>query len=133
MCTVVKRNLLTLLATALTVGLVPRLALADPVPLGYLIWDVTDPGVSGEFDIVNQTGANSSGDGTWPVTTDLPFTGLSLTVSFSDGSTSAFGDTYFTLAPDGLSFDGAPIAIGAGVLPTGSMLTGQLGARPSNT
>ena len=43
--------LLTACLSAAT--LVPSVARADPVPLGYLVWDLTDPRVSGQFDIVN--------------------------------------------------------------------------------
>ena len=39
-----------------------------PIPLGDIQWDVTVPGSFGEFDIVNQTGPNSSPP-TWPVLT----------------------------------------------------------------
>jgi hypothetical protein len=114
-----------LVAFLACVVLCPCLARADPVPLGYLVWDVTSPGTSGEFDLVNQTGPNGSGDATWPVDTAVSFSSLSLTVAFSDGS-SFTSNSYFQLSADGLSFDGNPIAIGTRQ-PTGATLLGVLG------
>jgi len=87
-------------------------AYADVIPIGYISWDVAFPGNSGAFDISNQTGSNSSGDATWPVTTTVDLSSLSLTVDFSNGSTTVFGSSYFSLGLDGISFDGKPIAIG---------------------
>src|ERR1700751_2076678 len=62
-----------------------------PIPLGYLVYDVLFPGNFGEFDIVNQTGPNSSlpTSSDFPVTTTVLFSDLSLTLNFSDGSTKA--------------------------------------------
>lgn len=119
-------------ALAFVLGLLiqalPAGAQAGPVPIGYLAWDVTVPGSAGQFDIVNQTGPNASGDSTWPVLTPVALTGLALSVSFSDGTTSNFGSSYFSLSADGLSFDGGVIAIGAGrALPTTATLTGLFG------
>ena len=107
--------------------LLPSAGHAEPLPLGYVVWDVTDPGVSGQFDIVNQTGPNASGDGTWPVDTAASFANLALMVHYNNGTSSVFGSGYFTLGGDGLSFDGTPIAIGAGVLPTDATLSGVFG------
>ncbi len=43
--------------------------------IGYLFFDA-DPGSSiGNFEVVNQTGFNASGDATWPVDTQLTFSG----------------------------------------------------------
>jgi hypothetical protein len=39
------------------------------------------------------------------------FTNLSLTLDFSSGPAQAFGSSYFTLGPDGLSFNGDTISI----------------------
>ena len=91
---------------------------AAPIPLGYISWDVNIPGSFGQFDIVNQTGPNSTypPDTTFPVTNTVLFSDLSLTVHFTDGTTSVFGPSYFTLNADGESLDGSPIAIG-GSLP----------------
>ncbi|MGH8797880.1 MAG: hypothetical protein ACREXI_12550 [Caldimonas sp.] len=115
------------LALGIVAASVCAAAAASPVPVGYLAWDVTDPGMTGEFDIVNQTGPNSSGDSTWPVTSSLTFSSLSLAVSFSNGTMSTFGEAYFTLSGDGLSFDGSAIALGNGAaVPTGAVLTGVL-------
>lgn len=106
----------------------PNIAHADqsPLPIGYFSWDVTNPGVSGQFDIVNLTGANSSGEETWPVSTAVSLSGLILIVNFTDGSSATFADSYFNLSSDGYSFDGSGIAIGGGaVLPTNALLTGR--------
>jgi hypothetical protein len=102
-------------------------AVATPVSIGYVAWDVTNPAVAGEFDLVNETGPNASGDATWPVDSALTFSDLSLVVSFSDGTTATFGNAYFLPSADGLSFDGSPIGIGAGApLPVEAMLAGVL-------
>jgi hypothetical protein len=111
---------------ALAVGFAWSAAQAAPIPLGYISWDVTNPGFSGEFDITNQTGVNSSSP-TWPVSTTVLFNSLSLTVDFSDGSTQTFGPSYFTLASDGQSLNGNSIAIGGvSPQPTEAILTGDL-------
>jgi len=122
-------QILALLSACLiAAALLPSVAHADPVPLGYFVWDVTDPGVSGQFDIVNETGPNASGDSTWPVDTAVSFANLALTVHYTDGSSSSFGSSYFTLGADVLSFDGTPIAIGGtSALPTDATLTGLFG------
>jgi hypothetical protein len=100
-------------------------ASADSLAAGYISYDVTVPGSSAEFDIFNGTGANSSGDATFPITTAVSLSSLSLTIDFSDGSSTVEGASYFTLAPDGLSFDGTPIGIGgASPQPTEAILTG---------
>jgi hypothetical protein len=103
---------------------------ASPIPLGYLAWDETLPDpVFGEFDIINNTGVNAGSDpgSDFPVTTPVKFTSLSLTVAFTDGSVTTFGPTsnYFTLAADGQSWEGKPIAIGGmSPLPVSATLTG---------
>ena len=100
-------------------------AFADEIPIGYVSWDVAFPGNSGSFDISNETGPNSSGDATFPVTTTVSLSSLSLTVDFSNGSTGVFGSSYFTLGLDGISFDGNPIAIGGtNPVPTEATLKG---------
>lgn len=100
-------------------------AVAASVPIGYVEWNITNPNVAGELDLINQTGPNSSGDAIWPVTSTLSFSNLSLVVSFTDGTASTFGPAYFLPSADGLSFDGSPIGIGAR-LPTAATLTGVL-------
>lgn len=120
---------LTLAAiSAVVLGLcfAPPLAQATPIPLGFVSWDVTVPGSFGQFDIVNQTGPNSSPP-TWPVSTEVQFSSLSLVVDFSDGSTTTFSSSYFTLNPDGESLDGTSIPIGGvSPQPTSATLTGDL-------
>jgi hypothetical protein len=118
----VKLALTLLVALAMVVG---PAAYADVIPIGYVSWDVAFPGNSGAFDISNQTGPNSSGDATWPVTSTVDLSSLSLTVDFSNGSTTVFGSSYFALGLDGISFDGKPIAIGGtNPLPVDATLTG---------
>lgn len=118
------RALTFLLAIGLAGGAVAP-ACAAPLPLGYIAWDVTNPGASGEFDLINQTGFNASGDATWPVATAVVFSSLSLNVHFTNGATSVFTGSYFTLSPDGLSWDGSAIPLGS-VAPTDATLTGLL-------
>src|SRR5689334_2067870 len=61
---------------------------SGPIALGYLVYDVLFPGNFGEFDIVNQTGPNNSlPEPDFPVTNTVSFVGLSLIISFSDGTT----------------------------------------------
>jgi hypothetical protein len=96
---------------------------------GYISWDVNFPGTAGQFDITNGTGPNSTPfpDTTFPIVTQLALSGLSLTVHFTDGSTSVFGPAYFSLALDGESMNGSPIPIGGlNPLPTSATLTGNL-------
>jgi hypothetical protein len=119
------RCLLGAVSVALAGGLAWSAAQATPIPLGDIQWDVTVPGSFGEFDIVNETGPNSGGP--FPVSTEVQFNSLSLVVHFSDGSTTTFGQSYFTLNPDGESLDGSSMAIGGtSPLPTSAILTGDL-------
>jgi hypothetical protein len=120
------RRPLAAAAVAIAAGLAWSAAQAAPIPLGFISWDVTVPGSFGQFDIANQTGLNSSPP-TFPVSTEVQFNSLSLVVDFSDGSTTTFGSSYFTLNPDGESLDGSPIAIGGvSPQPTSATLTGNL-------
>lgn len=101
---------------------------ADAIPIGYVSWDVTFPGNAGQFDVVNQTGPNASifPDTTFPVTTTVALSNLSLLVDFSDGSATTYGSPYFTQNADGISFDGSPIPIGGNnAQPTEAILTGS--------
>jgi hypothetical protein len=96
--------------------------------VGYTSWDITVPGDTGEFDVVNQTGPNSSiaPDITFPVSSSLNFSSLSLSVTFVGGSTEVFGSSDFTLIGDGLSYDGPALGIGGtNPLPTSATLTGD--------
>ena len=102
-------------------------AFASLVPVGFISYDVTNPGVAAQFDITNLTGPNSTGDSSFPVTTSVNLSSLQLVVSFSDGTSETVGSSYFSLAPDGLSFNGTPISIGSpNPQPTGATLTGAL-------
>jgi hypothetical protein len=103
------------------------LAMASQIPIGYVSWDVTEPGSGGQFDIVNQTGPNASAlpDTSFPVTTSVHLSNLDLKVHFSDGSTEDFNSSYFTLSLDGISFIGSIIPIGGtNPQPTSATLTG---------
>ena len=73
-----------------------------------------------QFDIVNFTGANASTspDMTFPISTPLSLTNLSLTVNYLGGESLVFGPSYFTLDSDGLSFDGEQLSTLSGA-PTG--------------
>lgn len=105
-------------------GLLSAIASADQIPIGYISWNVTSP-TTGEFDILNQTGPNSSDDATWPVTSTISLESLSLTVDFTHDRTKVFGPAYFSLALDGISFDGATIPTGLFIAkPIDATLTG---------
>jgi len=101
-------------------------ARATSVPVGVISYDVTGLGIA-QLDIINFTGPNSSvfPDTTFPVTTSLPLSGLSLTISFASGPDEIFGPSYFTLAGDGLSFNGTALSTLSGQ-PSG--LNGAIGA-----
>ena len=107
------------------VGLLSAVGTAGTIPIGYVSWDVTS-GTTGEFDISNQTGPNSSGDATFPVTTTVNLSSLSLKVDFSNHTTTVFGSSYFTLGLDGISFNGNTIPTGgANPEPVDATLTGM--------
>ena len=105
------RKLICLL-TVLTVGfaLTPS-ARADTEAIGTLSF-ILSSSPQGEFDVTNLTGANFSNSSDLPVATQLLFSGLSLS-GVSEG---------FSPNADGISWDGAPIVLGAGV--TSVTLTG---------
>jgi rhamnogalacturonan endolyase len=90
---------------------------ATDIPVGFLSYDVTGTNVA-QFDIVNLTGPNSSGDASFPIATSVMLSNLSLTVDFIGGATRTFDSSYFTLDADGLSFDGEQLSTLAGP-PTG--------------
>lgn len=107
-----KRILLSTLALSLA-GLAAAPAASADVNMGYLSYDAVGGGTA-EFDIVNNTGANSSGDASFPVTTPVSLSNLSLMLTFSGGATETLGPSYFTLNADGLSWDGTPESMTAG-------------------
>ena len=112
---------------ALALSMFSMVAQADNLAVGILIWGVKAPGSTGSFDISNQTGANSSGDSTFPVKTFLSFNSLSLFVHFQDGSSTTFGSSYFTSTGVDGGFNGNDIAIGgANPLPDSAQLTGTV-------
>ena len=116
---------LAAIAVAIVVGSSAR-ASASPLSIGFISWDVNFPGNAGQFDIINMSGPNSTGDALFPSTTTVSLGSLSLLVDFSDGSSHLFGSSYFTLGLDGISFDGSAIPIGgANPKPKAATLTGS--------
>lgn len=85
-------------------------AYATDVNVGFVSFDVSFPPNVGAFDISNLTGTNSSPAPAtdFPITTAVSLSNLDLVVTFVGGSTETFGpgSKYFTLSPDGISFDG---------------------------
>ena len=108
-----QRGITRLLIVLCSVCVLSLCATADTVTVGVFSWDLVFEGNSGSFDISNQTGPNSTPapDTTFPVSSVVCFGSLSLTVDFNNGSSQTFGSSYFTLAGDGLSFDGSAIAM----------------------
>jgi hypothetical protein len=110
---------LRILAAVLAFASLSVAAHANDIPVGFISYDVTGNGVA-QFDIVNLTGANSSapGDPSFPVTTAVSLSSLSLTVNYAGGASEVFGSSYFTLDADGFSFDGKQLSTLSGA-PTG--------------
>jgi hypothetical protein len=112
---------------AVVTALCATAAWGATIPAGYISWDVIFPGNAGEFDIVNQTGPNSSTfpDTTFPITNTLNFSNFSLIVFFNNSTSETFGSSYFVLAGDGESFNGSAIPIGGtNPIPINATLTG---------
>lgn len=97
------------LKVILSVGVFTAAAFPDTVDLGYVAFDVSNPPLA-EVDVVNLTGVNSASPD-FPVSTLVSFTDLNLTVNFSSGPPETFSSSssYFTLDPDGQSYDGQDI------------------------
>ncbi|MGP8271048.1 MAG: PEP-CTERM sorting domain-containing protein [Terracidiphilus sp.] len=106
-------KVLSALALGLAGVLVVPAAFASSIPVGYVSYDVTGTGVA-QFDINNETGVNSSGDPTFPVTTSVSLSSLSLDVKFASGPDEIFGPSYFTLSGDGISWTGNALSTGIG-------------------
>ena len=87
------------------------------VPAGTVNFNLTGLPGTATVDIFNQTGPNSTAfpDTTWPVSTSISLSSLGLTLNFVGGTSQVFGPSYFTLAGDGLSFNGATISISTAV------------------
>jgi len=119
------RKTLGQLVLLLTILMFSLAVMASPVPLGYISYNLTDPGFA-QFFVLNQTGPNSSPfpDPTWPISTSINLSSLSLTLTDSMGGTTTFGSGFFSLALDGLSFDG-PIVGSTNTYVMG-VLTGML-------
>lgn len=80
--------------------------------IGYISFDLVTPPGEAEFDIVNLTGPANDLPTTFDVLTAVSLSSLSLDVKFSSGPDEVFGSSYFTLAADGLSFNGTPKSTG---------------------
>lgn len=93
-----------------TLAMSSLLAFSATVNMGFIGFDVTNAPLA-QVDISNETGPNSSGDATFPVTTPVSLSNLSLTVNFVTGPSETFGpgSGHFTLASDGLSYNGQAI------------------------
>ncbi len=94
-------------------GALAAVASATTVPVGTVNFDLTGLPGTATVDIFNQTGPNSTAapDTTWPVSTSVSLSSLGLTLNFVGGVSESFGSSYFTLAGDGLSFNGSTISI----------------------
>jgi hypothetical protein len=109
----------------LALGLLSVCAFAGVVPAGFMSYDVNIPNSTAAFDIVNMTGSNSTGDPTFPISTTVNLSSLSLMVDFSSGPPVTYGPSYFTLSLDGISWDGGDIPIGGtSPIPVDATLTG---------
>ena len=103
------RRLLCLPVSLLLVGIAfAPIAASAQEQIGILEFNPGSGGTGNEFDILNITGVNA-GMGfqtttTW-VTTSVDLSGLDLSVA---GSGSPYATTTFTLASDGISWDGSP-------------------------
>jgi hypothetical protein len=105
----IKAKMVCAVAALLGGALVTHAAFATPIAMGYVSYDVTGLNVA-QFDINNETGPNSSGDPTFPVTTSVSLSDLSLDVMFASGSDEVYGPSYFTLSADGISWTGTPLS-----------------------
>jgi hypothetical protein len=113
-----KKTLICLTSAVFAMAFLSPHACADPVvAVGYVSYDVTGTNVA-EFDITNLTGVNSFPP-IFPVTSELDFTNLSITVDFPGSVTETYsGPSYFTLAGDGISWNGDQLSTLSGP-PTG--------------
>jgi hypothetical protein len=113
------------------VSLLAVAASADSIPVGIFSYDVTGLNTL-QLDITNQTGPNSSifPDTTWPVTSSIFLSSLSLTIHFADGTTQTFGSSFFTPDATGLSFSGNPLSTLNAI--TSATLTGKFSTTTFN-
>jgi len=124
-----KKTLICIASAVFAMTFLSQHAWADPVvPVGFVSYDVTGTNVA-EFDITNLTGVNSLSP-IFPVTSELDFTNLSITVDFAGSVTDTYGPSYFTLAGDGISFNGNQLSTLNGA-PTG--LAGAISATLTGT
>jgi hypothetical protein len=104
-----KTNAFAVFAISLGLAASASAAYANSIPIGFVIYDVTGTNVA-QFDINNQTGPNSTGDATFPVSTSVSLSSLSLDVKFASGPDEIFGSSYFTLNGDGISWMGTALS-----------------------
>lgn len=82
------------IAIVLLLSLAVPTAFADTYNVGFISYDLTNPNGSSsgttQFDITNETGANSSFSADFPITDALTLQNLSLVVSFADLSSETF-------------------------------------------
>lgn len=97
----------------LTAAIFAVAANSAEIPIGTVNFNLTGLPGTATIDIANQTGPNSSTfpDATFPVSSSVSLSNLSLTLDFSSGPAQTFGASYFNATPDGLSFDGNTISI----------------------
>jgi hypothetical protein len=108
----------------IAIFLFSTVGLAVNIPIGFIAWDLTNPGY-GAFDIINMSGANSS-DPDFPMLTPINLSNLDLTITYTNGDIVNVAPGYFTPAPlDPMSFDGQDISIASGILPTTATLKGR--------
>lgn len=102
-----KYYVLWVLGFSVALALSAPAAFADSVPIGYASFDVTGTNVA-QIDLNNLTGPNSTGDPTFPVSTSVSLSNLSLEISFAGGATETFNSStgYFSLSSDGISWTG---------------------------
>jgi len=124
-----KKKLFCLASVVAAMACLSLHAWADPiVPIGYVGYDVSGTNVA-EFDITNLTGPNSFSP-IFPVTSTLDLTNLRLTVYFAGNASVTYGSSYFTLAGDGISWNGDQLSTLSGA-PTG--LLGAVSATLTGT
>lgn len=104
-------NMVWALGVSLAIGIPASTSFADSIPIGFVSYDVTGTGTA-QFDVNNETGVNSTGDATFPVTSPVSLSDLSLLVSFASGPDEIFGSSYFTVNADGISWTGNPLSTG---------------------
>jgi hypothetical protein len=103
---------------------------ADTIDLGFVQF-LQGSNTAASFNVLNDTGANASvsPDTSFPVTTSIPFTDLTLYVNYADGTADVFTPSsgYFTLAGDNLSYIGTDEPSFVSKPISSALLTGTFG------